>query len=347
MQSDHRANYHFDQLREQFQRELLLLNKYKEINVFLRRNDWLFVCPIFFQGFELDYFSKLNDIEQPKEKILKIIASKFYNLNWTASFVDGYCSRCDYIKPFLSSIETSIILAFQKEYEGSIKTLIPIIEGILRKYLISEKGLSDDIKFEHIRKSINILLDDILDREEKILQNYYDQNNTKILFSIHQINELLKFQKEYYTIWFSFISDFFDNSLYLNTKRKKIKNEINRHSILHELGNDFDYNFENFIKIFFVILFLTWIYLKKEGKSLLNQIDSKIFLDKVISYKNIIEKSEKLDYDKHVLLFGKKGYRNETLKQRFNPIIDMKLKKRHWWFIKINRWLQENKWRTQ
>lgn len=337
------VDYHFDQLRNHHKNELKLLDKYREVNDFLRLNDWLFVCPLFFQGYELDYFFT----KPSKEKILKAITSKFYNLNWTTSFVDGYCVRSSYINPFLRSIENSIILAFQKEYEGSIKTLLPVVEGIIRKYLTTEKGFTNDnIYFSNIKDSINHLYSDLIDNQKEALLNYPDQNNQKISFSNKQVQELLIFYEDYYKTWLSFISDFFDNSLYLSTKSREIKNEVNRHSILHELGYDFEYNFENFIKVFFVILFLTWIFLQKENKSILNEIDSKTFLNKIIAYKNIIEKSEILDYDKHILMTGKKNYNPKTFKTKITPIIDLPLKKRHWLFIKVERLISEYKWRN-
>jgi hypothetical protein len=349
MYSDALANFHFDELQKHHKVELDIINKYKEVNNFLRLNDWLFVCPLFFQGYELNYFFELSKRNEPaKLEILKAISAKFYNLNWTTSFVDGYCSRCNHINPFARSIENSIILAFQKDYEGGIKTLIPVVEGIIRKYLTTEKGFNNDnIGFYNIKTSIEFLYNDLIEIERTELLNYHDQNNTNISFSESQIEELLKFHIEYYKTWFSFISDFFENSLYLSTKSRKIKNqnEVNRYSILHELGYDFDYNFENYIKVFFVILFLTWIFLMKENKSILSQIDTKTFINKIISYKNIIEKSERLDYDKHVLLSGKKDYKDETLRIRIKPIIDLPFKKWHWWFIKVDRWINEFIWR--
>lgn len=343
MYTDNIANFHFDQLRRHHKDELTLLDKYREVNDYLRVNDWLFVCPLFFQGYELDYFFT----KPSKEKILRAITLKFYNLNWTTSFVDGYCVRSSYINPFLKSIENSIILTFQKEYEGSIKTLLPVVEGIIRKYLTTEKGFTNDnIYFSSIKGSVSHLYFDLVANKKEALLNYQDQNNQKINFSDKQVQELLKFYDEYYKTWLSFISDFFDNSLYLSTNSRDIKNEVNRHSILHELGYDFDYNFENFIKVFFVILFLTWIFLQKENISILNEIDSKTFLNKILAYKNIIEKSEKLDYDKHILLTGKKNYNPETFKTKVSPTIDLPLKKRHWLFIKVERWISEIKWRN-
>ncbi len=339
-------DYHFESLQKTHQREIDILEKYKIVNDFLNKNDWLFISPIFFQGFELNQIFELSKKQgNHKKKITEIIARKFYYLNWTATFVDGYCSRCNHILPFLKSIEQSIILAFQKDYEGSVKTLIPIIEGILRKYLVTEKGYdNNNISYEILKKSFELIKIDIITANQERMKNFYDENKTRILFSREQLEELLKFDNEYYGTWFSFVKDFIEKSFYLNTNSKSITNEVNRHSILHKFGDDFSYDFENFIKILFVIQFLTWAFLRKEGKSLLNKINSRLFLDKLISYKNIIRISQRLNYEKHILYKDKRGYNLELLKHDFKPTIDLPLKLKHRILIALSRWFDKFLW---
>lgn len=348
MSTSNLNNYYFNLLRESSERQLELLETYKSVNEFLRQNAWLFVCPLFFQGIHLEYFFKLRSQPDAKQKILKLIKGRFYHLNWTTTFIDGLCVRCNYINPFLRSIEHGVILAFQKDYEGSIKTIIPIIEGVIRKYLVSEKGYNNsNIDFRKIKSSLNLLEKDIIENEREKYRYFESENKVKVEFTSEQIETLIKLDTSYYSVWFSFITDFFENSFYLSTQSKDITNEVNRHSILHELGFDFSYNFENFIKIFFVILFLTWIFLIKEGKSQMTEIDSQTFLNKMISYKNIIEKSRQLDYDKHVLLSNKRGYDEEILKDEMIPTIDLNFKPKHWLFIRFDRWVKEQKWKRE
>lgn len=337
----------FNDLHKQNHENLLELEKYKRVNEILKRNNWLLLSPLFFQGYEIDYFLDLNNANKlSKNLILNQITTKFYNLNWTATFVDGYCSQCKYIEPFTLSIESSIILAFQKDYEGGLKTILPIIEGIIRKYLIAERKYSNEIiHMTDIKKSIKYLCDDILSAKKTVLLNLTDNFDNKNLFYNDQINQLMEFNKNYYNTWLSFISDFFDNSLYLSTKNE-MTTELNRHAILHELGYNFDYTFENFLKVYFVIQFLSWIFQQKDNQVLPNNIDSDLFINKVISYKNIIKISERIDFEKHVLLKGKKGYQNETLRVKFNPTIDLNLKRRHWLFLEITRWMKERRWRV-
>ena len=117
------VEYHYKQIEDSISRSLDHLKTYKEVNSFLKQNGWLFISPIFFQGGELQYFLDLkNKNENAKDKINQLIFHKFYNLNWTASFIEGYCKRCTYIEPFLQSIEHSLILTFQRDYEGGINT---------------------------------------------------------------------------------------------------------------------------------------------------------------------------------------------------------------------------------
>jgi len=291
------------------------LKKYREVNEFLKDNDWLFISPMFFQGFELTSFHKLiPQKENHKEKILKIITNKFYDLRITASFTEGYCARCIHISPFLQSIEHSLILAFQRDYEGALKTIIPIIEGVIRKYLVDEKGaVMHKIQFQTIRTSFGLLKEDMVTNYRQHLHTYKDQNNQPALFSEKQLDDLIAFEQEYLDIWFSFATEFVDNSFYLKTTENKITNQVNRHSILHELGEGFDYNFENYIKVYFLLQFLTWAFLKKENKSLFDDMDIYRCLEKVAAYDSLIKMAEESSHHKHVLYKSFDNYKSDTL----------------------------------
>lgn len=236
--SEPTTNYYFNLYKISNQQEIERLKRFENVNGILKQNDWLFISPIFFQGYELSAISKLKPNDQAsKSKILRIVSKKFYDLRFTASFVEGYCVRCKYIKPFSKSVESSIIYAFQRDYEGSIKTLIPIIEGIIRKYLITEKGFSTEtIRMKDIKNSFKILKNDLISDYVENLKYSKSENNELLNFKENQIEELSKQQKEYYEIWFSFVDDFINKSFYLNTSGKPLTNEINRHSLLHEFG---------------------------------------------------------------------------------------------------------------
>lgn len=315
---DYITDYHYKMLWNSGIENNQSLKHYQKANEFLKQNDWLFISPIFFQGMELNTISRLNGDDKAKEKIMTLIANKFFNLPHTASFIEGYCNRSNYIKPFLMSIEHSLVLTFQKDYEGAIKTIIPIIEGTIRKYLVEDKNVeAHSIQFEKVRKSFDLLRQDLIDVYADALQNYTTENNEKIEFSERQINSLVQQQTEYYSIWFSFVADFVNKSFYLKTNGHTITNEINRHSILHELGNSFEYSFENFIKIYFLLQFMTWAFLIKEKKSILNQITTSRFAEKVATYETIIKHSEKLLYEKHLLYRNYDAYDSKMLREEF------------------------------
>ncbi|MDP9954990.1 hypothetical protein J2X97_000627 [Epilithonimonas hungarica] len=317
--SEPTTNYYFNLHKISNEQEIERLKRFENVNGILKQNDWLFISPIFFQGYELSAISKLKPNDQAsKSKILRIVSKKFYDLRFTASFVEGYCVRCTYIKPFSKSVESSIIYAFQRDYEGSIKTIIPIIEGIIRKYLITEKGFSTEtIRMKDIKNSFKILKNDLISNYVENLKYSKSENNELLNFKENQIEELSKQQKEYYEIWFSFVDDFVNKSFYLNTSRQPLTNEINRHSILHEFGLSFNYNLENYIKIYFLLQFMTWAFLRKENQSTLNEISNYRYFEKITAYEKLIELSKNTLYEKHKILQNYDDYDENILKENF------------------------------
>lgn len=313
------SDYRYRCLLEFADNQKLELEQYKEVNAYLRLNGWLFISPLFFQKYELDIFHTLGNSElNSKKKILQIIAKKFYDLRRTASFTEGYCVQCTYIKQFARSIENSIILTFQRDYEGSIKTLIPIIEGIIRQYLIAEKGYkTDTIQPKDLKTCFDFLKTDLKENARCNLALAKTKNDTPLNFSEQQIETLLMAEAEYFDTWFSFAEDFARNSFYRNTKGQPVITEVNRHSILHEFGENFSYSFENYIKVYFLLQFLCWAFLIKEGKSPFNEIENWRYFEKVSAYEQIILKSKKLHYEKHLLLKRFDGYDDTFLKEKF------------------------------
>jgi hypothetical protein len=314
------ADFYYRIEKETLDRSLILLNQYQNTNNCLRARNWLFISPLFFQGFELTYINKICTEPGPHPiTINQIIFNKFFDLGWTASFVEGYCDRCDHIKPFLPSIEHSLISTFQRDYEAGIKTLIPIVEGILRRYLFMEQSVPmEKIAFKHLKKSISDLKYELIDRYRVGLSNRVYENNLHVSFTTAQATTLLTLQTDYYQQWFAFLIDFIENSFYLNTHQSPITNQINRHAILHEYGLNFFYNLENYIKVYFVLQFLVWIFLLKEGKSLLNEIDNVRLFEKVTAYQKIIRSAEDIAYQKHILLKNYLGYEESVLQEKFN-----------------------------
>ena len=128
----------------------------EQVNSFLVEYDWFFIAPTFLIGLEIEMIQKIAEEDvDVKKRITKILAQRFYNLDFRTDFIEGYCIRCNHIKPFIESIENSMILCFQYDYEGAIKTLIPTIEGIMRKYLKSN-GEEGHISYQTIKKSFQV-----------------------------------------------------------------------------------------------------------------------------------------------------------------------------------------------
>lgn len=342
------SDYHYQRLLESADNQKRELEQYKEVNVYLRLNDWLFISPLFFQGYELGIFYTLRKSGiNSKKKILQIIAKKFYDLRRTASFTEGYCVRCAYIKQFARSIENSIILTFQRDYEGSIKTLIPIIEGIIRQYLIAEKGYkTDTIRLKDLKTCFDFLKTDLKENARSSLASAKTENNTPLNFSERQIETLLMAEIEYFDTWFSFAEDFARNSFYRNTKGQPLTTEVNRHAILHEFGEDFSYSFENYIKVYFLLQFLCWAFLIKEGKSPFNEIENWRYFAKAAAYEQIILQSKKLHYEKHLLLKELDGYDDTFLTEKFPSFNNDTLPKLRMLLYKLLRKYDRWTWRV-
>jgi hypothetical protein len=99
---------HYNRQKETLVRGVEYLKKYKIVNDFLNKNDWLFVSPLFFQGFELNYLLELSKKDgNQKSEINRLIFHKFFKLDRTATFIEGFCKRCSHIEPFVLSMHVA------------------------------------------------------------------------------------------------------------------------------------------------------------------------------------------------------------------------------------------------
>lgn len=310
----------YNQQKQLYNDSLKQLERHTKANELLMKNGWFFVAPLFFQGFELERIYQLSLGEQScKEEIDRIIYRKFYNLEWTASFIEGYCKQSDFIRPFLLSIENSLILAFQKDYEGAIKTLTPVIEGVLRRYLEKRENLTGNIGFREIERSLSKIKKDACLDYERGLRDYRNHNGDRVEFDENQIKNLVRLRRKSDDIWFSFLADFFERSFYKNTHGEPLKDEINRHSILHALNPSYQYTLQGYIKVYFVLNFLTWAFIQLERKSGLSAIRGFRFLEKTLAYHSIIKHSEEISFSKHLLLKEYEGYVPALIQKRARP----------------------------
>jgi hypothetical protein len=277
--------------REEHLREI---RKYIPINKYLKDFDWFFIHPLYMQGFEINILENLmKEGNTDPEKIKEVFIRKFHTVDFSASFIRGFCIRSKYIAPFTQSIEHSMILAYQRDYEGAIKTLMPIIEGILRQYLILEKNFTNEKIFNNeLKGSLDFIKEGILNNVKKWLENYISPlNNQSVIFDANQIEELFSLEKERFDIWFSFFNEFIKKSLYARSNGSE--GLLNRHSILHELNDKtFIYSIENYIKLYSSLHFLLWALLILEGKGVLAEISNEDHMRTYKSYKQIIYSSK-------------------------------------------------------
>jgi len=341
------ADYYFELRRQGFESELAELVKYQNAHRLLIQNDWFFVSPLFFQGFDLHILSDLYKRGNvTKQEVNKVIFRKFFNLECSAAFIEGYCKQTKFVEPFLTSIEHSLILAYQRDFEGATKTLVPIVEGILRIYLVEQKGITPTrISFKTLKRAVEYLKQDLLEACRCNLADHRGFNNEKVELTDLQVEELMKLRMEMDNIWFSFLGEFINESFYRDTDETSTANHINRHSILHALNPSHVYNLEGFIKVYFVIYFLTWMFIRLEDKSPFSQVGGYRHFEKVNAYRRIIESAEKMAYDKHILLKEYAGYDAQALRYGHRAIFAENLSLRHRVVYKLFVAMDEFLWR--
>lgn len=85
--------------------------------------------------------------------------------------------------------------------------------------------------------------------------------------------------------------------------------------------------------------------MQKEKKSVLCEIDSHRYLEKVMAYERIIKYSDKLLYEKHILLKNYNNYDEVIFKQQFPVFRNNILSKKLLTLYKLKRKFEERLWR--
>jgi len=303
-----------------------------EINEMIKPYKWLFIHP-YIQNF---WLFRIRDLYKENKLTEDIVTDTFirdfYNLHITATFIDGYCKQSDIIRPFNYYIENSIVLAYQRDYAGAINIIIPVIEGILSNYLIDfkNKDLTND-RYDKIRGAIGNIKEDIISQYAESIKRmeYYGR---VIEYNQQQQKQLITYERKYLDLFCSIIDDFFKDSLFCFYDGQKNNSLLNRHQIFHSLNLDIYHTLENYIKLFNSLKFLTWLILRFEKKSILNQIDNKVAFERIVLYEELLAKSGIVTPIKHKILssydlynlmdFKRKPFINDlsrelTFKQKF------------------------------
>lgn len=232
------------------------------VNQYLNKFNWAFVHP-YMIGAEIDHFAELAKTKTgTKDGIFQFIANSFFDLSSTAVLIDGFFKKRESLRPFCHLIDQSVFMCLERDYAGAINSLLPVIEGSIRHYLVNMVGRKNEsiMKTEELLKIFPHLKQDILKRYANGYKNEYPKYFTGVAFDASQIKHLVKLQSYPLDIWISVIKDYFENNLYLDTRTGVVEDKLNRHSIFHGFSGEIYYNLENYLKVFYCINFLSYIY---------------------------------------------------------------------------------------
>ena len=240
---------------EQAVRNNQMAKGHQELNLKLLKNYGAFVHPYLTGGVVMHFEQLEKKGELTESVVFKAFAELFLNFNHTVSYIEGFVKVCPSLNPFFHLIDQSIVLCIQRDYAGAINTLIPVIEGAMRKYLNDNKVENPEKKhfvplfFEHINVRYSNTVSHYYEKESQ----YYNQN-----LAPEKISELTNLNREFSEAWVSIIIDFLKNNLYKDTREQGANDLLNRHSIFHGFKSEKYYGFENYLKVLHSIYFLAY-----------------------------------------------------------------------------------------
>lgn len=256
---------HFTMLTENYRKQNKRIEKIVELNKHIKKFNWAYIHP-YLLGAEINFFEETLKTKELTEKyVYEMFAAKFFNLHGTAYFIDAYCKTRPQIKPFCQLIDQSVIMCIQRDYAGAINTLLPVIEGSIRHYLVNKKGKQNAkiMKTDDLISAFDYIKEDFLSFQERAWDGDFDTYST-ISFDTNQKKELLKLNRKYIDMWLSIIKDYFKNNLYLDTRNGEVSDKLNRHAILHGFNSDIYYDLKNYLRVFNCLHFLCWVFAHAE-----------------------------------------------------------------------------------
>lgn len=280
---------------EDINKQISVVQRLNDVNKDLRKYNWIFLHP-YCQVLEINKLKRIvEEKTSAEENILKHFAESFLELRSTIHFLDGFFATRPFLKDYKKSIDQSVVLCLQKDFNGAINTLIPVIEGTLRKILISKKGdhKIGEINISELLKVFNYLSEDYVQLHREFLQiRFKDSINS---FDANQTKNILKKHKEYFDLWANQLVEYLTDNLYANTKNSEVKDAFNRHIIFHSLSDETDYSFANYLRLFNCIQLLSWLIgVTRRECSILSDADEKDVINKWVDYFNILIVSESL-----------------------------------------------------
>lgn len=303
--------------------EIALAQRLDTVNSKLQNLNWIFLHP-YNQGGDVEVLERICQEENAGEKITHFFAYKFFDLRATIHFIDGLYKKRPFLKDYADSIEESVILCIQKDFKGAINTLLPVIEGTLRKYLVSKNGDSKKnvIKISELLKSIDSLTEDYLLLQKKYLLQRYNAPGVVIHFDLNQENRLMDKRREYFELWMKQLKRYLENNLYLDTRKSEVKDTFNRHFIFHALEDNIDFSFSNYLRLFNCISFLSWaIGSVNDDCSILSVANEQDVMNKWADYLKVLAASEALTETKSNLFGREIESFKKYLPKEYLPII--------------------------
>lgn len=284
------ASIRYQRHKESLVRQYESVSRIVKVNDYLKQFNWMFVHP-YNTGIQIHHLQELQKKGvQDRKLIFRFFAADFLNLNQTVSFIEGYFKKRPPLAPFCMLIDQSVILCLQKDYAGAINTLMPVIEGSIRHYLVHQKGKKSEkiIALSSFIGAFDLLKKDYLENRRKVYEREDEIFRDGILLDNNQIKSLLNYEDQILSIWLDAIKEYLSKSLYLDTRKEEVYDKLNRHDIFHGFNSNAYYNLENYLKVFNCITFLSFLFgLAYPGLSALPEFEEKEHREKVKNLEKI------------------------------------------------------------
>ena len=162
----------YEQEKEQLVKDNVSTKRIIKINEYLQQFNWATIHPYLF-GFQVDYLENLmTENKGTSEEVFKLFAASFFELKSTAAFIEGSIKKRPYLSPFCHLIDQSVFMCLQRDYAGAINTLLPVIEGSIRNYLIQNKGFRREtpINKDKMIMAFDYIKNDYYNRQLKVYE---------------------------------------------------------------------------------------------------------------------------------------------------------------------------------
>ena len=296
----------------------------RAVNDRLLELNWIFLHP-YSQGMDIEILKRLLDGPNPEKKILNFFGKKFLNLISTLHFIEGFYKKRSFLKDFGQPIEESVILCIQRDYRGAISILIPVIEGTLRKFLISQEGSAwtGSTGKGMLQKSLSGLVDAYVELNKTYLRKRYEHLwSANRYFSDEEERQILEKHRELFQIWLEQLERYLIQNLYSDTRKGEPKDSFNRHLIYHALSDTIEFTLANYLRLYNCINFLCWaIGSITYESSVFSEVSEEIVFGKYKGYLKLLATSEAILATKRELLGRQSDDLSEVLPLNLRAVI--------------------------